>query len=265
MKLSKIYYPVCTGLIALGMSTTGLHAASQSAQHSETTQTPPSVGEATTPGATGAATQEGQETASLSHQDIQFIQQAVEKNLEGVLLGLLGIQKGSTEDVRKHSEKLVDESIKANKDLMELAQKKHVLIPMDQLKIPTEELNRLSGEEGKEFDTALVMTLFNEGQARQSQLQQSLAGIQDREIRSLADKMLAETGNHLAEAKKLGSKVGIDEKSLEAPPVGEGPALPQEGIPAPSPGLETSPGAEATPSPLHQPFRPMESEPKSEI
>ncbi|HWL53287.1 MAG TPA: DUF4142 domain-containing protein [Chthoniobacteraceae bacterium] len=263
MKLSKIYYPVCTGLIALGMSSTGLQAASHTGQQSESSQTPGVAA----PGTTEAFTAPGEakETAALNHQDIQFIQQAVEKNLEGTLLGLLGIQKGSTSDVRKYGDKLVDESIKANKELMELAQKKHILIPMDQLKLPTEELNRLSKQEGKEFDTALVMTLFNDGQARQSQLQQSLAGIQDREIRSLADRMLATTGHHLAEAKKLGSKVGIDEKALEAPPVGEGPLLPKQGVPAPSPGLNTTPGSQATPSPLHQPFRPMENEPKSEI
>jgi len=263
MKLSKIYYPVCTGLIALGMSSTSVRAASHTAQPEQS----PQAGQAVTPGATGTLTQpeEGQKTTSLTHQDIQFIQQAVEKNLEGTLLGLLGIQKGSTSDVKKYGDKLVDESIKANKDLMELANKKHVLIPMDQLKLPTEELNRLSKQEGKEFDAALVMTLFNEGQARQSQLQQSLAGIQDREIRSLADKMLAATGHHLTEAKKLGTKVGIDEKSLETPPVGEGPLLPKGGVPAPSPGLDTTPKSQATPSPLHQPFHPMGSGSNSEI
>lgn len=262
MKLSKIYQPVCTGVIVMGMSLAGAQAASHTTPPGQNAEAP-TAGQATTPG-TSQTLKEGSEATALNHHDIQFIQQAVEKNLEGTLLGLLGIQKGSTSDVKEYGEKLVDQSIKANKELMELASKKHVLIPMDQLKLPSEELNRLSKEEGKEFDTALVMTIFNDGQARESQLQQSLAGIQDREIRSLADKMLANTGNHLSEAKKLGEKIGIDAKSLEAPRVGEGPLLPKQGVPAPSPELGTTPGAEATPSPLHQPFRPM-TEPNSEI
>lgn len=259
MKLSKIYYPVCTGLIALGMSSAGLHAASQTGQHSQSSPSP-QAGQATTPHTPGTFSQEksGEGTASmLKHEDAQFIHQAVEKNLEATLLGFLGIEKASTPAVKEYGEKLVDQSVKANKRLMELANKKHIIIPLDQLKLPTEELTRLSKQNGKEFDTALVMTLFNDGQARQSELQQSLAGIQDREIRSLADEMLAATGHHLTEAKKLGTKVGIDSKALEAPPVGEGPLLPKGGVPAPSPQLNTTPKSQTSPGPIREPFHPM--------
>lgn len=192
--------------------------------------------------------------ASLAHQDVQFIQQAAEKGLASLVIGLLAIEKGATDEIKKKGHSMVDEATAAAKELMELASRKNVFVPLDQIKLPAEEINRLASQGGKEFDSAFVLALFKQAQEVQRDLQSASAALGDQELRSFAEKLLSATGKQIDGLRKMAGDLGMNADWLESSPpaVGEAP-LPEKDLPKSSP----EPTIEPEPHGLSDPHAPM--------
>gem|GEM_PF-3365611 len=201
---------------------------------------------------TGAAP--GEAATTLAHQDVQFIQQAAEHHMGEMILGFVALEKGKADEVRKHGHHLVDEAVKANKKLMEIAGEKNVFIPLDQLKLPTEELTDLTEKQGAEFDSAFITALLNNGTRIQSQLQTALGNIQDSDIKDLADGMLSRLNEGLSQARDLANALGVKTPL----PVGEPPLPEKEASPTPS---ADQPGPTGTPGPGEKSLRPFDNPP----
>ena len=205
------------------------------------------------PGRMGTATpapKGAKATTPLAHEDVQFIQQAAENHMGELVLGFIALEKGKADEVKKHGHHLVDQAVKANKKLMEIAGEKNVFIPIDQLKLPTEELTLLTEKEGPEFDGAFITALLNDGTRFQGQLQSALGRLQDSDLKDLADGMLSRLNEGLSQARDLAQTLGV-----KTPPVGE-PPLPKNEA-APMPGQPSHPA----PSPEGKSLRPFDNPP----
>jgi len=184
---------------------------------------PPPVGEERSP------------ARPIGHESVRIIQETAQENFAGIALGLLAIEKSPDEAVRIHARVWIDDCVKLNKELMELARRKGILVPLAQIRLPREELASLAGQSGLEFEKAFALAAVNRDIQAETALRRFLAEPGDEEIRDFARQALADLGPRLENARQLGRKAGLAERQLNPPPVGEKLPGTENGSPKPSP------------------------------
>jgi putative membrane protein len=182
---------------------------------------------AQTPGGAITATSSPTSATSLTHDEVQFLNDSIKRNLNEIALGFIAIEKGASDDIKEYGRQIIDSHVKDTKDLMELASRKQIFIPLDQIKLPDKDLKSLAQQPGAAFDKAFVRLVVNDQNASQAGLQQFLSQVQDKDVRNLANQMLSNLTDHLSDARDLGGELGIAQEELNPPPpVGE-PPIPQ--------------------------------------
>ena len=174
-------------------------------------------------GATSPSMGGGTAGGNLSSQDAQFLNDLAKNNAMQITIGFLAIEKGSTDDVKKFGRDLIDSRIKSNKNLMELASRKNLFIPLGQMEMKNDQINQISQQPGAEFDKAFIKLVISENAKAQSNLQRYLSQVQDKDTRDFANQNLSDVGDRLSDARDLGGNLGLAAQDLNPtlPPVGE--------------------------------------------
>ncbi|MEI6350500.1 MAG: DUF4142 domain-containing protein [Verrucomicrobiota bacterium] len=221
--------PACAGL-ALGIS--GVAGATLWATEAATS---PSITSGGSPAQMGSPA-----GSTVNQQDTKFLNDIAKANATQIAYGFLAIEKGSTDNVKKFGRDLIDNRVKSTKNLMELASRKNMFIPLaDVMKQNTDQLNQLGQQPGAEFDKALIKTVISDNAKMQANLQRYLSQVQDTDLRDFANQCLSDVGDRLSDARDLGSNLGIAAQDLNPtlPPVAEEPTA----MPAPRLGASPSP------------------------
>jgi len=245
----KMFRSVCIGATVAGLSSMAVWGMDTSISGNNP---PPPGNSAESPSPTSMASP-AQVTAqnspssktSLSHDEVEFLNNAVKQSMGQIALGFMAIEKGATDDVKEFGRQLIDSHVKNTKDLMEIASQKQVFIPMDQIKLPDNDLKALAQQPGSNFDKAFVRLVIANQSTFQTNLNRFLSQVQDKNVRNLANQFLSDTTDHLSDARDLGSEVGLAQEELNPPPpVAEPPqGTPLWGSPNPS-EQSTPPGTE---------------------
>jgi len=243
----KIIRSVCIGATMAGLASTAVWGMDTSISGSNTP--PGNTAQSPSPAAIASPAQPSAQnspsnTTSLSHEEVQFLNDAVKRSMREIALGFMAIEKGATDDIKEFGRQLIDTHVKNTKDLMEIASRKQVLIPMDQIKLPDKDLKNLAQQPGGAFDKAFVRLVIYDQTAAQASLQQFLSQVQDKTVRNLANQFLSDTSDHLSDARDLGGELGLAQEDLNPPPpVGEAPqASPSWEAPKPQNQQNTPPG-----------------------
>ncbi|MGA8540790.1 MAG: DUF4142 domain-containing protein, partial [Terriglobales bacterium] len=97
-----------------------------------------------------------QPASGLSAADQRFVKGAAEGGMEEVELGRLAELKGSSDDVKKFGQRMVDDHSKANDKLKELAAAKSITLPEKPTAKQEATKDRLMKLSGAEFDKAYM-------------------------------------------------------------------------------------------------------------
>lgn len=104
------------------------------------------------PGTNPQANPANNSSAKLNDSDKRFLQEAGEGGLVEVALGQLAVQKGTSDDVKKFGQRMVDDHGKANQQLQQIAASSGVQLPQ-QPEAGFENVKQmLSGLSGQAFD-----------------------------------------------------------------------------------------------------------------
>ena len=220
-----------TGALALGAT-----CAASATLWATDASTSPSITSGGSPSQMG-----GSPGSALRQQDIQFLNELARNNATQIAYGFLAIEKGSTDDVKKFGRDLIDNRIKSTKNLMEIASRKNVFIPLgDAMRQSNDQLNQLGQQPGSEFDKALVKAVIADNARLQANLQRFLSQVQDKDLRDFANQTLSDTGDRLSDARDLGGNIGVAAQDLNPtlPPVAEEPTA------MPTPGGASSPSSQ---------------------
>jgi putative membrane protein len=135
---------------------------------------------------------------SLSSTDRNFVLQAARNNMLEIELGRLAVQRGASDAVKQHGQKMVKEHSEANQELMQLAMQKGIeLSPTEMSSQSTALRQQLSGLSGASFDAAYKQAMLaSHNQAIALFQAQSRQG-QDPELKAWATKMLPNLQAHL--------------------------------------------------------------------
>lgn len=152
-------------------------------------------------------------TSQLSSSDRGFIMKAAEGGMAEVQLGQLATQNGSSEDVKKFGQRMVDDHTKANDQLKQLAESKGVQIPSDLSAKDKAAKDKLSKLNGAEFDRAYMKDMVQDHTKDVSEFRKESTSAKDSDVKSFASQTLPTLEDHLKQAKSIAPAAGAKQSS----------------------------------------------------
>jgi putative membrane protein len=145
--------------------------------------------------------------ASGAKPDQTFVMHAAEGGIAEVELGRLATEKGTSDEVKKFGQRMVDDHGKANDELKSLAQSKSIPLPtaIDAKDKALE--NRLSKLSGAAFDRAYMQHMLSDHRTDISEFQYEARSGQDSDVRGFASKTLPTLQEHLKMAESANGAV----------------------------------------------------------
>jgi len=149
-------------------------------------------------------------SAGTTAMDSTFIKSAAQGGMAEVELGQLAVQKGTSDEVKKFGQRMVDDHGKANARLKQIAGEEHVTLPqrLNAKDSATKaDLEKLSGDE---FDRAYMRDMLKDHKQDVAEFQKESKSAQDAAVKSFAEQTLPTLKDHLKEAQKIASSQGAN-------------------------------------------------------
>jgi len=145
-------------------------------------------------------------TATTSTADKKFVRAAAQGGIAEVELGKLATEKGSSEDVKKFGQRMVDDHTKAGDQLKEIASSKGIPVPIKLSAKDQMTKDRLSKLSGDEFDKAYMNDMVKDHTQDVSDFKRESSSGTDSDVKNFAATTLPTIEDHLREAKKIAPK-----------------------------------------------------------
>jgi len=145
----------------------------------------------------------GKQSAGQGSTDTAFVKKAAQGGLAEVELGQMATQKAASEDVKKFGQRMVDDHSKANDQLKQVAEQKHIDIPTElnaKDKATKARLEKLSGEQ---FDRAYMRDMVQDHRKDVSEFERASKTAKDPAVKSFAEQTLPTLREHLKEAQRI--------------------------------------------------------------
>ena len=148
-----------------------------------------------------------QSTSGLSPADQKFIKEAAEGGLAEVELGQLATEKGSSDDVKKFGQRMIDDHGKANDQLKQIASSKGVDLPSEPSAKNKATKDRLSKLSGEQFDKAYMTDMLQDHKKDIAAFRRESTSGRDQDVKSFATQTLPTLQDHLKDAQSIAPKV----------------------------------------------------------
>jgi len=145
----------------------------------------------------------GKNSAGQGSSDTAFVKKAAQGGLAEVELGQMATQKAASEDVKKFGQRMVDDHSRANDQLKQVAEQKHIDIPTElnaKDKATKARLEKLSGEQ---FDRAYMRDMVQDHRKDVSEFERASKTAKDPAVKSFAEQTLPTLREHLKEAQRI--------------------------------------------------------------
>lgn len=142
-------------------------------------------------------------SAGTTASDTMFVKKAARGGLAEVELGQLAAQKGSSEEVKKFGQRMVDDHSKANDELKQVAAQKHIDLPTEPSakdKATKARLEKLSGEQ---FDRAYMADMVKDHRTDVAEFAHESKMGKDEAVKSFAQQTLPTLREHLKQAEQI--------------------------------------------------------------
>jgi putative membrane protein len=158
---------------------------------------------ATAPQSSASTNEHGKQSA-----DSGFAKEAAEGGLAEVQLGKLATEKASNGDVKKFGQMMVDDHSKANDQLSQIAQSKHLTVPQKISSKDQATYDRLSGLTGDAFDRAYIRLMVEDHKKDVQEFKKQSTSGADPELKQFASTTLPTLEKHLQDAQSIATRLG---------------------------------------------------------
>lgn len=141
---------------------------------------------------------------ALSAPEQEFLRRIARVNLGEVAVGLLAIQKGTHDAVKAHGRDMVDGHVETMKELMELASRHNLFLPLE---VDRSAYEKLVAVGGAEFDRLYAAEAQRLNQEAIDHLNGLMGQLTSEAVRDFARRDLEEDKEHLKEAQDLAAKL----------------------------------------------------------
>lgn len=140
---------------------------------------------------------------SLAVVDATFMKHSADGGMAEVALGNLAVNKANSDDVKKFGQRMIDDHSKANEQLKELAEQKHVTLPAKPSKLNQATESRLSELSGDSFDRAYMAEMLKDHKKDVADFKQASMSAVDPALREFVTNTLPTLQDHLKQAKTI--------------------------------------------------------------
>lgn len=139
--------------------------------------------------------------------DRTFMITAAQANLAEVEMGRMAAEKSTNSEVQKFGQAMVDDHSQANRQLMDLAQKKNIALPNEPDDAHKKDAGRLSDLKGAEFDRSYMTMMVQDHVKAVALFEATAKAAKDSDVRAFAEKTVPVLKHHLQMARDLNNKV----------------------------------------------------------
>ena len=139
-----------------------------------------------------------------------FLQKAAEGQQVEIALGQLASERGEDMQVKEFGTRMMEDHRKARAEIQHLASKEGVVLPTEMSgrhKDRREEFGRLSG---KDFDKAYIGYMLRDHRKDVKEFERNVKAIKDPQVQQWAEGTLPLLKQHLRQAQKIASAIGMD-------------------------------------------------------
>jgi putative membrane protein len=197
MKINVILRGAALNLAFAGLC--GLPASSQT-----TNQTPTDQDQM---GMKSGSMKSGSMSSKISAADESFMKKAAQGSMAEVELGQLAQQRATNPDVKKFSQRMIDDHTKANNDLKQVASADNVTLPdsLDAKDQATKQ--KLLSISGDQFDKAYMSDMVTDHTKDVAEFRKESTSAQDPAVKNFATTTLPTLEDHLKEARQIAPQV----------------------------------------------------------
>jgi putative membrane protein len=139
----------------------------------------------------------------LSMAEQKFMNEAAQDSTSEVVAGKLAAQKATNPQVKQYAQRMVKEHTMMNEMMMQLAQKKNMVIPAKPDEQHTQAVAMLSNMSGKEFDIAYMSQQVTDHSKSTAMFDMKTRTATDPELRSFVTQHAPIMRQHLEEAQRI--------------------------------------------------------------
>ena len=158
----------------------------------------------------GTRTDDRQTTSrtATATSDQDFMNMACQANLAEIEAGSLAESKGTSADVKKFAQHMVEDHTASNDQLTSLAEKTNFRLPTRPDDAHQKETAKLAGMSGAEFDRKYAEMMVTDHQKAVALFEKWSKDAKHDDVRAWAEKTLPKLRDHLTMARDLSSKLG---------------------------------------------------------
>lgn len=142
--------------------------------------------------------------SKLSEAEGQYLRSLAKSNLTELAIGFLAIEKGASDAVKKHADEMIENHVKSMKQLLELASRHDLFVPLE---VDSDMVQELTLQSGATFDPAYAAAAQKINQEAINDLNGVLSQITDDKVKSFAKDDLDDDKKHLKDAQDLAAKL----------------------------------------------------------
>lgn len=139
----------------------------------------------------------------ISNAAIDFATTSASGNMKEVELGKLALKNADYHRLKEFAQKMIDAHTKANRDLQTACYTAGVTLPAGLAKPDQEDVDKMAGKNGKDFDRAYIKKMVSEHQKTMERLDAAAANMKDTSLQNYAKKTLPVVKAHLEEARNI--------------------------------------------------------------
>jgi putative membrane protein len=143
--------------------------------------------------------------------DLEFILEAAQGGMAEVELGKVAAQQGTSDEVKKFGQRMVDDHSKGEAELKTIAGQRGITLPSDLDAKDKALMTRLSKMHGASFDRTYMRNMVSDHRQDVAAFKREATSGKDPEVKAWAAKMLPTLEEHLKEAQaanKVPAKTG---------------------------------------------------------
>jgi putative membrane protein len=132
--------------------------------------------------------------------DLEFILEAAQGGMGEIELGKVAVQQGTSDEVKKLGQRMVDDHGKGGAELKTIAQRRGITWPSDLESKDKAMMTRLSKLHGATFDRTYIRNMVADHKQDLSAFRRESTSGKDPEVKAWAARMLPTLEEHLKEA-----------------------------------------------------------------
>jgi len=140
---------------------------------------------------------------NVSNAAVDFATRAATSNMKEIALANAALKYANYSRLKEFAQKIVDAHTRANKDLQTACYSAGVTLPSGLSKSDQEEVDKVTGKEGKSFDRIFIKKMVSEQQKIMERLDNAAATMKDISLRNYAEKTLPVVKANLADARNV--------------------------------------------------------------